>query len=94
MTNIENIKNTKASHLFVAFSPSLQSLSSLSSFSSGQKSFKNLRPHFFNFLVKQALIRRVLRLFMRYALRIDNIYRLKTCSSGCGGSISKKDKKH
>ena len=46
MANTKNINNTKASHLFVAFRPSLQSLSSLSSFSSGQKSFKNLRPHF------------------------------------------------
>ena len=50
MANTKYINNTKASHLFVAFCPSLQSLSSLSSFSSGQKSIKNLRPHFFNFL--------------------------------------------
>ena len=53
MTYIENIKNTKVSHLFVAFSPSLQLLSSLSSFSSGQKSIKNLRPHYFNFLYEK-----------------------------------------
>ena len=52
MTNIKNINNTNASHLFVAICPSLQSLSSLSSFSLGPKSFKNLRPHFFNFLYK------------------------------------------
>ena len=50
MANTKYINNTKVSHLFVAFRPSLQLLSSLSSFSSGQKSFKNLRPHFFNFL--------------------------------------------
>ena len=50
MANVINKNNTKVSHLFVAFCPLLQSLSSLSSFSSGQKSIKNLRPHFFNFL--------------------------------------------
>ena len=50
MATTKNINNTKVSHLFVAFCHSLQSLSSLSSFSSGQKSFKNLRPHFFNCL--------------------------------------------
>ena len=50
MVNIKNINNPKVSHLFIAFCPSLQSLSSLSSFSSEQKSIKNLRPHFFNFL--------------------------------------------
>ena len=55
MANTKYINNTKASHLFVAFCPSLQSLSSLSSFSSGQKSFKNLRPHFLTFFMKQAL---------------------------------------
>ena len=55
MTNINNINKTKASHLFVAFRPSLQSLSSLSSFISGQKSIKNLRPHFLTFFMKQAL---------------------------------------
>ena len=55
MTNIKNIINTKASHLFVAFCSSLQSLSSLSSFSSEQKSIKNLRPHFSTFFMKQAL---------------------------------------
>ena len=55
MTNIKNIINTKASHLFVAFCSSLQSLSELSSFSSGQKSFKNMRPHLLTFLMKQAL---------------------------------------
>ena len=61
MTNIKNIINTKASHLFVAFCSSLQSLSSLSSFSSGQKSFKNLRPPLLTFLIKQALIQRLRR---------------------------------
>ena len=55
MANTKNINNTKASHLFVAFRPSLQSLSSLSFFSSGQKSIKNLRPHFLTFFMKQAL---------------------------------------